>query len=160
MTRVSPPDRRSARAIIIEDGQVALIERKRSGDHFFVFPGGSIEPGESSSQAVVREVVEELGLMVRPSRIAAEVTFPDRVQDFWLAEIGEGEFGTGTGPEMAGREDDRDGSTQPYLDVDRRHSPSRGLSPMHRRRTLGTPRVRLAHQDLRFTDEFMWWLPD
>ncbi len=160
MTRVSPPDRRSARAIIIEDGQVALIERKRSGDHFFVFPGGSVEPGESSSQAVVREVVEELGLMVRPSRIVAEVTFPDRVQDFWLAEIGEGEFGTGTGPEMAGREDDRDGSRSPtwMWIADIHHHvvyPQCVVAELLAHHASGWPT-----KTMRFTDEFMWWLPD
>jgi len=157
---VSPPDRRSARAIINEDAHVALIERTRRGDHFFVFPGGSVEPGESSYQAVVREVVEELGLMIRPSRIVAEDTFPDRVQDFWLAEIVDGEFGTGTGPEMAGCEDDRDGSRSPTW---------MSIADIHHHEVYPVCVVAelLAHhtsswptKTMRFTDSFMWWLPD
>jgi mutator protein MutT len=93
----------SARAIIVRDGAVALIERHRAGRHYFLFPGGKLEPGETPEQALAREVEEETGLVVRAAQLVAEVTFPDRVQTFWLAEIRGGTFGTGTGPEMTDR---------------------------------------------------------
>jgi mutator protein MutT len=92
----------SARAIIVRDGAVALIERHRAGRHYFVFPGGKLEPGETPEQALAREVEEETGLLVRATQLVAEVTFPDRIQTFWLAENFGGTFGAGTGPEMTG----------------------------------------------------------
>lgn len=93
---------RSARAIIVHGGSLALIERRRNGRHFFIFPGGTLEPGETPEQALVREVDEETGLIVVPDRLVAEVAFPDRLQTFWLATIIGGEFGSGVGAEMTG----------------------------------------------------------
>lgn len=53
-----------------ENGRVLLQQRH---DASWSLPAGAIEPGESPSVAVVREVFEEAGLRVRPSRIAAVV---------------------------------------------------------------------------------------
>lgn len=54
---------RIAAAIIIRtDGQTLLV-RKR-GTTAFMQPGGKIEPGESPSSALLRELVEEIGLHV------------------------------------------------------------------------------------------------
>lgn len=53
-----------------ENGRVMLQQRH---DESWSLPAGAIEPGESPSVAVVREVFEEPGLRVRPSRIAAIV---------------------------------------------------------------------------------------
>jgi 8-oxo-dGTP pyrophosphatase MutT (NUDIX family) len=60
---------------------VAAIIRDETGrmllqqlhDESWSLPAGAVEPGESPSVAVVREVFEETGLHVRPSRIAAVV---------------------------------------------------------------------------------------
>jgi 8-oxo-dGTP pyrophosphatase MutT (NUDIX family) len=60
---------------------VAAIIRDRSGrvllqqlhDGSWSLPAGAIEPGESPSIAIAREVFEETGLHVRPRRIAAVV---------------------------------------------------------------------------------------
>jgi 8-oxo-dGTP pyrophosphatase MutT (NUDIX family) len=104
---------RGARAIVVQDGAVLLIERHRAGRHFFVFPGGKLEPGESDEAALVREVEEETGLIARPERLVAEVTFPDRVQTFWLASVVGGKFGTGTGPEMTGKKPPERGTYRP-----------------------------------------------
>ena len=49
-------------AIIIKDNKVALIHRKKEGRDYWVFPGGGVEEGETSEDAVVREVQEELSL--------------------------------------------------------------------------------------------------
>ena len=48
--------------MIVRDGQLALIERKRHGRRYWVIPGGGIEPGESAAEAAVREANEELGV--------------------------------------------------------------------------------------------------
>jgi 8-oxo-dGTP pyrophosphatase MutT (NUDIX family) len=53
-----------------QDGRV-LVQQQHDGS--WSLPAGAIEPGESPSAAVVREVLEETGLRVRPRRIAAVV---------------------------------------------------------------------------------------
>lgn len=48
------------------DGRVLVQERP---DGTFSLPAGAIEPGEQPAQAVMREVLEETGLIVRPVRL-------------------------------------------------------------------------------------------
>lgn len=93
--------RHRAAAILIEDEAVALIERHRDGRHYFVIPGGGVDPGESAEQAVLREVLEELGLRVRIVQPVATIFFRGNRQDYFLVERVSGEFGTGTGPEYS-----------------------------------------------------------
>jgi 8-oxo-dGTP diphosphatase len=51
-------------ALIERDGEVLIAQRKRGGRHElkWEFPGGKVEPGESPSHALVRELHEELGI--------------------------------------------------------------------------------------------------
>ncbi len=49
-----------------ETGHVLIQESKHGG---YSLPAGAIEPGEQPAQAVAREVFEETGLVVRPSRL-------------------------------------------------------------------------------------------
>ena len=102
-----------AAAILIEDGKVALIERKRAGNHYFVFPGGGVEYGEWPTEAVAREVEEELGLKVQVKKLVAEVRYGDRPQYYFLVERTGGEFGTGAGDEMESTVDSLSGSYRP-----------------------------------------------
>jgi 8-oxo-dGTP diphosphatase len=85
-----------AAVILIEQGQVALIERHRQGQHYFTFPGGHIDPGETPEQAAVREVQEELGLQVVIQRLLAQAWWQGKPQYYYLVEAVGGEFGTGT----------------------------------------------------------------
>jgi len=51
-------------ALIESDGRVLVCQRRR-GDRFALlweFPGGKVEPGEELSQALARELSEELGV--------------------------------------------------------------------------------------------------
>jgi 8-oxo-dGTP pyrophosphatase MutT (NUDIX family) len=50
------------------ENRVLFIRRADSGD--WGLPAGAIDPGETPAEAVVREVHEETGLDVRPTRIA------------------------------------------------------------------------------------------
>ena len=59
-----------AAIILLQDDQIALIERHRAGQHYFTFPGGHVEPGETPEQAAVRETKEELGMDVTIQRLA------------------------------------------------------------------------------------------
>jgi 8-oxo-dGTP diphosphatase len=60
--------RHTARAIVIKDGNLLLMERWRPGRHYFSVPGGGIEAGETAEQAVVREILEETGCIVTIER--------------------------------------------------------------------------------------------
>lgn len=53
-----------ARAIIQNKDQILLIERNRSGDIYYVLPGGKIEDGESPETTVLREIKEETSVEV------------------------------------------------------------------------------------------------
>ena len=59
--------RPSARAVILRDGRVAMVHSRKYD--YYKFPGGGIEPDESREEAVVREVREESGLIVRPESV-------------------------------------------------------------------------------------------
>lgn len=48
--------------IIIKDDNILLMKRVKNGLTRFVFPGGSIEKGETAKEAAIREIKEELSL--------------------------------------------------------------------------------------------------
>ncbi len=92
--------RTRAGIVLIQDGKVALIERFRAGRHYFSFPGGGVDEGETPEQAAVREAMEELGIEVVIRRKVAEIQFSDRNQYYFLVDHVGGEFGTGSGEEF------------------------------------------------------------
>jgi 8-oxo-dGTP diphosphatase len=86
--------------VLIQENKVALIERQRAGLHYFVFPGGGVDEGESPEQAAIREAMEELGIEVVIKQKVAEVQVGRKSrQVYFLADQIGGEFGTGTGEE-------------------------------------------------------------
>ena len=89
-----------AAIILLQDNKVALIERHRQGQHYFTFPGGHVEEGETSEQAAVRETEEELGLKVVIQRLLAIIWWHEKPQYYYLVEAVGGIFGTGTGEEL------------------------------------------------------------
>lgn len=94
-----------ARAIIIADGKILLINRIKKDESYWAMPGGGIELGESPEQAIKRECVEELGV-----RVCVNKLFVKRISDysktmghcefFYLCDIVDGKVGTGQGPEF------------------------------------------------------------
>lgn len=93
--------------VLIKDNQVALIERYRAGIHYFVFPGGGVEEGESVEQAALREALEELGIKVAIKQKIAEVQVgrASRQIYFLVEQIG-GDFGMGRGEEYTDSDPD------------------------------------------------------
>ena len=59
--------RPSARGIIIRDDKIALVYSKK--EKYYKFPGGGIKGDEDKRAALVREVREEVGLIVIPDSI-------------------------------------------------------------------------------------------
>jgi 8-oxo-dGTP pyrophosphatase MutT (NUDIX family) len=85
--------------VLIEDNKLALIERHRAERHYFSFPGGGVDEGETPEQAAIREAEEELGIIVVIKQKVAEVIFNGKPQYYFLAEKISGEFGSGAGEE-------------------------------------------------------------
>ncbi|WP_040477244.1 NUDIX hydrolase [Longispora albida] len=55
-----------AAAVVVSDGRVLLVRRKqREGQLSWQFPAGEVEPGETGTDAAVREAHEETDLIVR-----------------------------------------------------------------------------------------------
>ena len=88
--------------VLIKDNKVALIERYRAGLHYYVFPGGGVDEGESPEQTAVREAMEELGIEVAIEQKVAEIQLGQKSrQIYFLVRQTGGEFGTGQGEEFA-----------------------------------------------------------
>lgn len=86
--------------ILLQDDKVALIERHRAGLHYFTFPGGHVDEGETPEHAAIRETEEELGLHVKLKRLVAKIGWQGKWQHYYLAEMTCGIFGSGRGEEM------------------------------------------------------------
>jgi 8-oxo-dGTP pyrophosphatase MutT (NUDIX family) len=86
--------------ILPQDDKVALIERHRAGLHYFTFPGGHVDEGETPEQAAIRETEEELGLHVTLKQLVAQFGWQGKWQYYYLVEVTGGTFGSGNGEEM------------------------------------------------------------
>ena len=66
-------------------GRILITERLCDGpfDGLWEFPGGKIADGETSIQALIRELAEELGIKVVTSQLFMELhhEYPDRIVD-------------------------------------------------------------------------------
>lgn len=64
-------------AAIIRQGDTIFATQRGYGDYKdgWEFPGGKIEPGETSEQALVREIQEELDMTVRVERHVTDVSY-------------------------------------------------------------------------------------
>ena len=59
--------RPSVRAVIMKNGRIAMVHSLKYD--YYKFAGGGIEEGESHEAALIREVMEETGLAVKPETI-------------------------------------------------------------------------------------------
>ena len=79
-------------------GKVLIVRRGplETGAGFWEFPGGKVDPGESHSQALVREIEEELGIVIKVQGLIAENihAYPEKSIHLFLyaAEILSGEI--------------------------------------------------------------------
>jgi len=80
-----------AAALFDAQGRV-LIAQRPEGKHmagWWEFPGGKVAAGESDTQALIRELREELGVETRPEVEIMTLThdYPDRVVDLVLWRV-------------------------------------------------------------------------
>lgn len=63
----APPN--AASVAILREGKVLLIKRAYAPyQHLWTLPGGRIEPSETIEQCAIREISEEVGLLIRNPR--------------------------------------------------------------------------------------------
>ena len=75
-------------AVVVQDGRVVLIRRgKEPMRGRWLVPGGTVEWGETLEEAVVREVEEETGLVVRPRELLVVLDRIHRLGDPATGEI-------------------------------------------------------------------------
>ncbi len=79
-----------AGAVILRDGKLVVSRERRRGVEHLLLPGGRVRDHESVTEALSREVAEELGADVVPERLlyVAEVVGSYGVHDLnlvWLA---------------------------------------------------------------------------
>lgn len=62
--QIRKPDLTVVAALILRDSRILICQRRRDDSHAlqWEFPGGKVEPGESHSEALKRELHEELGI--------------------------------------------------------------------------------------------------
>jgi 8-oxo-dGTP pyrophosphatase MutT (NUDIX family) len=64
-------------AIFDDQGRILLTKRSDNGQ--WCLPGGAVDPGETVSEACVREVMEETGLQVRVKRLIGIYSYSDQL---------------------------------------------------------------------------------
>jgi 8-oxo-dGTP diphosphatase len=71
-----------AAAIILREGRILIGQRKKADSHplKWEFPGGKVERGESTTDALARELEEELGIQARigPEVVRYTWSYPKR----------------------------------------------------------------------------------
>ncbi|GAA2578777.1 hypothetical protein GCM10010435_64270 [Winogradskya consettensis] len=100
--------RKRAAAIIVRDRRVLMVHersRREGLREWWTLPGGGIDPGETAEDAVRREVLEEVGLVVKEARYLQDVPYPSGMTSIFACTVGDGEPELGPhidGPEPIG----------------------------------------------------------
>jgi 8-oxo-dGTP diphosphatase len=74
------PIRVRVAAAIVEDGKILLVKHRKGDDEYWMLPGGGLEHGETLHAAAKRELEEETGYEIRPTRLlfVSESISPDK----------------------------------------------------------------------------------
>ena len=88
------------RGIILIDGKLVSMYREFEDRNFYTFPGGGIEGNECEEECLIREVLEEFGLHIKPIKKVYTYENERSIEHFYACEYIGGLFGTGNGEEF------------------------------------------------------------
>ena len=96
----------SSRAIIIEDGKLlTMFRRKIKNDgsikEYYVIPGGGLEENETLEENVIRELKEEFNVDIEVIKFLESVEYKDTIANYFLCKIVNGT------PKLGGEELER-----------------------------------------------------
>lgn len=95
-------------AVIVKNKKILLIHRIKNGKEYYVFPGGAIKKEESSKEAVIREIKEELCLDIKLDKLLFQIENQGRQEFYFLVK----EF-SGV-PQLGGEEKERMNKNNQY----------------------------------------------
>ena len=75
-----------AAAVVVRDGHLLVIHRRKHGTEYFTLPGGGVEAGESAAQACARELEEEAGLQVVVGKCLLILENAGRTEHYFAAD--------------------------------------------------------------------------
>ena len=85
---MAPPPRIAARAIILHEGRLLLVNAWPGGrSDLWCAPGGGVERGQSLPETLMREVAEETGLRIAVEDPALVNEFHDPARGFHQIEV-------------------------------------------------------------------------
>lgn len=93
--------RNRACAVIVQDGKVLLVQHQKNNQHYWLFPGGGVEYGETLEQAVIREMKEETNFDVEIGELlmVSESIPPDKhrhvINYYFIASVVGGDMKIG-----------------------------------------------------------------
>lgn len=106
-----------AAGIILREGKIILIHRRKKGKEYWVFPGGGVEESETMEEAVIREIAEELSLKASNPRVAFMYEIDGREHPMFIVDVEEGDPIAGT--EIAERVSDDDWYQIEWVEIDK-----------------------------------------
>lgn len=75
-----------AGVIIVHEGNILLMYRKKGDAEYYCIPGGHIEAGETVEEAAIREIKEETTLDVELTEFMIELKNQDRNETYFFSK--------------------------------------------------------------------------
>ncbi len=83
--------KKTARAVIIEDGKLLVFFRRKVKDGrvitYYAIPGGHLENNESLEETVIREIKEEMNLDINIRGYLGMLVFDNQEEYYYHAEV-------------------------------------------------------------------------